>query len=66
MEQLEMPIRCGIMDSMSAEPEIRARLMRAGRNYTRAKEQFDNARRRAGRRDRGRAEERHAHRGHRR
>ena len=44
MEQLEMPIRCGIMEVMTAEPEIRARLMRAGRSYTRAKDQFDKAR----------------------
>ena len=44
MEQLEMPILCGIMGVMSAEPEIRAHLMRAGRNYTRAKDQFDKAR----------------------
>ena len=44
MEQLEMPIRCGIMDAVSADPEIRARLMRAGRNYLRAKDQFDTAR----------------------
>ena len=44
MEQLEMPTRCGIMEVMSAEPEIRARLMHAGRNYTRAKDQFDKAR----------------------
>lgn len=42
MEQLELPTRCGIMDFMSAE--TRSRLLRASRAYSRAKEQFDNAR----------------------
>jgi hypothetical protein len=44
VSQLELPALCGIMDVMSAEPEIRARLLRAGRNYSRAKDQFDKAR----------------------
>ena len=42
MEQLELPPRCGIMDFMSAE--TRSRLLKAARAYSRAKEQFDNAR----------------------
>ena len=32
------------MDFMSAEPEIRSRLLKAGRAYSRAKDQFENAR----------------------
>ena len=44
MDQLELPTWCGIMDSMGVTPEMRARLTRAGRNYTRAKEAFDAAR----------------------
>ena len=44
MEHAGMPTRCGIMDAMSADPEIRARLLKAGRAYSRAKEQFDTAR----------------------
>lgn len=39
-----MPARCGIMDDVSADPEIRARLMKAGRAYTRAKDAADKAR----------------------
>ena len=37
-----MPQGCGIMDFMSAE--TRSRLTRAARAYSRAKDQFDNAR----------------------
>ncbi len=44
MEQLELPAWCGIMDSMGVTPEMRARLTKAGRNYTRAREAFDKAR----------------------
>ena len=44
MEQLELPSWCGIMDSMGVTPETRARLTKAGRNYTRAKDAFDAAR----------------------
>lgn len=44
MDQLELPAWCGIMDSMGVTPEMRARLTKAGRNYTRAKEAFDAAR----------------------
>jgi len=44
MHHLEMPTLCGIMDLVSVDPEIRSRLLRAGRNYTRAKEQADKAR----------------------
>ena len=44
MDQLELPTWCGIMDAMGVTPEMRARLTKAGRNYTRAKEAFDKAR----------------------
>jgi hypothetical protein len=44
VDLMEMPTRCGIMDDMAADPEIRARLMKAGRNYSRAKDQFEAAR----------------------
>lgn len=44
MDLMEMPTRCGIMDGMSADPEIRARLLKAGRTYSRAKDQFEEAR----------------------
>lgn len=44
MDLIEMPTRCGIMVAMSADPEIRARLMKAGRAYTRAKDAADEAR----------------------
>jgi hypothetical protein len=44
VDQLELPAWCGIMDSMGVTPEMRARLTKAGRNYTRAKEAFDAAR----------------------
>jgi hypothetical protein len=44
MEQLELPAWYGIMDSMGVTPEMRSRLTKAGRNYTRAKEQADKAR----------------------
>ena len=45
MEQLELPTWCGIMDSMGVTPEMRARLTKAGRDYSRAK---DAIRRRPG------------------
>lgn len=44
MEHLVMPTGCGIMDAMSADPEIRARLLKAGRTYSRAKDAADRAR----------------------
>jgi hypothetical protein len=44
VEQLELPALCGIMDSMGVTPEMRSRLLKAGRNYTRAKEALDAAR----------------------
>jgi hypothetical protein len=44
MHQLELPALCGIMDSMGVSPEMRSRLLKAGRDYTRAKDQFDKAR----------------------
>jgi hypothetical protein len=44
VDQLELPSWCGIMDSMGVTPETRARLTKAGRNYTRAKDAFDAAR----------------------
>ena len=42
MDQLEMPIRCGIMDFMSAE--TRSRLLRANRNFVRLRDQLEAAR----------------------
>jgi len=44
VDQLELPHLYGIIDHMAADPEIRTRLLRAGRNYTRAKDQADKAR----------------------
>lgn len=44
MDLMEMPTRYGIMDGMSADPEIRARLLKAGRAYSRAKDAADKAR----------------------
>ena len=43
-EQLELPAWCGIMDSMGVTPEMRARLTKAGRDYSRARDQADRAR----------------------
>jgi hypothetical protein len=39
---MELPTPCDIMDFMSAE--TRSRLLKAARNYSRAKEQLDKAR----------------------
>ena len=44
MYQMELPARCGTMDFVSIDPEIRSRLLKAGRNYSRAKEAADKAR----------------------
>ncbi len=44
MYQMELPTRCGTMDFVSTDPEIRSRLLKAGRNYSRAKEAADAAR----------------------
>lgn len=44
MYQMELPTRCGTMDFVSIDPEIRSRLLKAGRTYSRAKEAADRAR----------------------
>ena len=44
VEQLGMPTLYGIMDFVSIDPEIRSRLLKAGRVYSRAKKAADDAR----------------------
>jgi hypothetical protein len=44
MDTLDMPQRCGIMDSVSASSEVKARTAKAGRDYTRLRRQFADAR----------------------